>query len=102
LEYNKTVHQPFTGFKKAYDSVSRAVLYKLPIEFGVSLKLVELIEICLNETYSKAFISKHLSGVFPTKWCQTRCFIAIVFQFCLRRKPGGTEINWDTSASALC
>jgi hypothetical protein len=83
-EYNETVHQLFTGFKKAYDSVRMAVLYNILIELGVSLKLVGLIEICLNETYSKALISKHLSDVFPTKWFQTRCFIAILFQPCFR------------------
>jgi hypothetical protein len=29
LEYNETVHQLFEGFKKAYDSVRREVLYNI-------------------------------------------------------------------------
>jgi hypothetical protein len=41
-EYNETVHQLFIDFKKAYDSVSR--------EFGIPMKLVRLIKMCLNET----------------------------------------------------
>jgi hypothetical protein len=53
-EYNETVHQLFIDFKKAYDSVRGEVLYKILIEFGVPMKLVRLIIMCLNETYSKA------------------------------------------------
>jgi hypothetical protein len=63
-EYNETVHQLFIDFKKAYDSVRRKVLYNILIEFGVPMKLVRLIKLCLNETYSKVRISKHLSDSF--------------------------------------
>jgi hypothetical protein len=34
-------------------------------EFGISTKLVSLIKMCLNETYSKVRIGKHLSDSFP-------------------------------------
>jgi hypothetical protein len=54
-----------THFKKAYDSVRREVLYNILIEFGVTMKLVRLIKMCLNETYSKVCIGKHLSDNFP-------------------------------------
>jgi hypothetical protein len=37
-EYNETVHQLFTDFKIAYDSVRREVLYNILIEFGVPMK----------------------------------------------------------------
>jgi hypothetical protein len=60
-EYNETVHQLYVDFKKAYDSVRREVLYNILIEFGIPLKLVSLIKMCLNETYSKVRIGKHLS-----------------------------------------
>jgi hypothetical protein len=59
------VHQLFIDFKKAYDSVRREVLYNILIEFGVPMKVVRLIEMCLNETYSKVHIGKHLSVSFP-------------------------------------
>jgi hypothetical protein len=47
-ECNETVHQLFVDFKKAYDSVRREVLYNILIEFGVPMKLVRLIEMCIN------------------------------------------------------
>jgi hypothetical protein len=64
-EYNETVHQLFIDFKMAYDAVRREVLYNILIEFGIPMKLVRLIEMCLNETYSKVHIGKHLSDSFP-------------------------------------
>jgi hypothetical protein len=48
-EYNETVHQLFINFKKAYDSVAREVLYNIIIEFGVPIKLVRLIKMCLDD-----------------------------------------------------
>jgi hypothetical protein len=45
--------------------VRREVLYNILIEYGVPMKLVRLIEMCLNETYSKVCIGKYLSESFP-------------------------------------
>jgi hypothetical protein len=64
-EYNETVHQLFIDIKKAYDSVRREVVYNILIEFGIPMKLVSLIEMCLNETYIKVCLGKHLSDSFP-------------------------------------
>jgi hypothetical protein len=47
-EYNEIVHQLFIDFKKAYDSVRRKVLYNILIQFGVPMKLVRMIQMCLN------------------------------------------------------
>jgi hypothetical protein len=58
MEYNGTVHQLFIDFKKNYDSVKRGVLYNILLEFGILKKLINLIKICLNETYSKVSIGK--------------------------------------------
>jgi hypothetical protein len=52
-EFNETVHQLFVDFKEACDSARREVLYNILIEFGTPMKLVRLIKMCLNETYSK-------------------------------------------------
>jgi hypothetical protein len=64
-EYNGMVHQLFIDFKKAYNSVRREVLYSILIEFGVPRKLVGLIQMCLNETYSTVLIGKYKSDKFP-------------------------------------
>jgi hypothetical protein len=66
-EYNGTVHQLFVDFKKAYDSVKREVLYNILLEFGIYKKLVRLIKMCLNKTYSKVRVGKLLSDKFPIK-----------------------------------
>jgi hypothetical protein len=67
LEYNETVHQLFIDFKKAYDTVRREVLCNILTEFGVPMKLVRLIKMCLNEIYSKVHIGKHLFESFPNQ-----------------------------------
>jgi hypothetical protein len=64
-EYKERVYQLFVDLKKVYNSVRREVLYNILIEFGVPMKLVRLIKMCLNETYSKVHIGKYLSGMFP-------------------------------------
>jgi hypothetical protein len=45
--------QLFLDFMKANDAVRRE-MYNIPIEFGVPMKLVRLIRMCLNETYIKS------------------------------------------------
>jgi hypothetical protein len=42
------MHQLFIDFKKAYDSAEREVLYNVLLEFGVAMKLVRLIKMCLD------------------------------------------------------
>jgi hypothetical protein len=66
-EYNDTVHQLFVDFKKVYDSVTREALYNILIEFGIPRKLVGLIKMCLNESYSRVCIGKNLSDKFTTE-----------------------------------
>jgi hypothetical protein len=63
-KYNETVHQLFVDIKKAYDSVRREVLYNILIEFLVPMKQVRLMKMCLDETYNKVHIVKHLSDTF--------------------------------------
>jgi hypothetical protein len=58
-EYSGTVHVLFIDFKKAYDSVRREALYSILIEFGIPRRLVVLIKMCVNETYSTVRIGKY-------------------------------------------
>jgi hypothetical protein len=41
------------------------VLCNILIEFGLPMKLLRLIKMCLNETYSETCIRRHLSDSFP-------------------------------------
>jgi hypothetical protein len=41
------------------------VLYSILFKFGIPKKLVRLIKMCLNETYSKVRVGKLLSDKFP-------------------------------------
>jgi hypothetical protein len=47
------------------NEIKREVLYNILLEFGIPKKLVRLIKMCLNETYSKVCIGKPLSDKFP-------------------------------------
>jgi hypothetical protein len=60
LELNKAVHQLFVDFKNAYDSVRREVLCNIFTKFGIPLKLVRLKKMCLDKTYSRIRVGKHL------------------------------------------
>jgi hypothetical protein len=53
-EYNDTVHQLFIHLKEPYGTVRRKV------ECGVPMKVVRLINIRLNETYSKVRVVEYL------------------------------------------
>jgi hypothetical protein len=83
-EYNETVHQVFIDLKKAYDLVRREILYSIFIEFGVPMKLLRLIKMCLNEMYSKVY-RKNLSDNFPTQngLKQGDTLLLLLFNFAL-------------------
>jgi hypothetical protein len=66
-EYNEAVHQLFIHFQEAYDPFRRKVLYNILFEFGIPMKLVRLVKMCLIETYSRLRVGKHLSDTFPIK-----------------------------------
>jgi hypothetical protein len=106
----QTVHHLLIDFKKTYYSVRKKVLYNFLIEFGVLMKLVRLIKTCLHETYTKERIGKHLSDSFPIRNglkqgdTLSPLLLTLFYNMPLgrSRKPGGTEIEWETSASGLC
>jgi hypothetical protein len=79
------MRQYIIDFKKAYDSVWRKVLYNILIEFGVSMKLARLIKPCLNETYSKVHIGKHLSDSFPVQNGLSPLLFNFVLEYAIRK-----------------
>ena len=108
-EYNEAVNQLFRDFKKAYDSLRREVLYNILNEQWIPMKLVRQIKIYLNETYSRVWVGKHLSDMFPIRnGLKQWDALFPLFSTSLQSmplgsgKPGWTEIKWYTSASGLC
>jgi hypothetical protein len=100
------VHKLFIIFKKAYDSVTNEVLYNILIGFGIPLKLVRLIKMCSNETYSYVHLCKHLSDSFPIQngLKEGNSLMPLFFKFaveCAIRNLQETEMKWDTSPSGL-
>ena len=59
--------QLFIDLQKAYDSIRREVLYNILIEFGIFMKGIRPIKMCLNETYSRLRVRKHLFDMFPNQ-----------------------------------
>ena len=84
LRKNEAVHQLFVDFQKAYDSVGREVPYNILIESDTPMKLVRLIKMCLNETYSRCLGRQiFVSHVSYWAWFETRrCFTVNAFQLC--------------------
>jgi len=58
------VRQLFIDCKKAYDSIRREVLYNTFIDTGIPMTLLRLINMCLNESYSRVRVGKNLSDMF--------------------------------------
>ena len=69
MEYKEAMHKLFIDFKEAYDSVRREVLCNILIDFSIPMKLVRLITMCLNQTYSRDQVGKHLRDMFPITNC---------------------------------
>jgi hypothetical protein len=63
--HNEAVHQLFIDFKKACDSVRSDILYNILIEFGIPMKIVRLIKMCLSEPYRRVHVGKRLGCVLP-------------------------------------
>jgi len=66
-EYNEAVHQSFADFKSAYDSVQWEVLCNISTEFGIPIKVIRLMKMCLDVTYNRVREGKHLSDILPIK-----------------------------------
>ena len=93
MEYNEAVHQFFIDFKKAYDSVRSDVLYNILNEFGIPVKLVRKINMCLTETYSR--VGKNLTDTFSIRngLKQEDVISPLLFNFALEYAISRVQVN---------
>ena len=89
------MHQFFIGFKKSYESIRREVLFYIVIEFGIPMNLARQIKVCLNETYSRVRVGKHLSHIFPIRngMKQGDAVSLFIFIFAVGYDIRGVQVN---------
>jgi len=80
-----------------YDSVRKEVLHNILIEFGIPMKLVRLIKMCLNETYNTVQVGKNLSDMFPIRNDLKRgdALWPLLFNFVLEYASRKVQVNQD-------
>jgi len=78
-------------------------LYSILTEFGIPIKLVMLIKMCLDETYSKVRIGKNVPTQNGLK--QGEVSSLLLLNFVLEYALGTSNKirkKWNTSATGLC
>jgi len=92
-EYKGAVHQLFVDLTK----VRREVLYNILIEFGIPMKLVRLVKMCLTETYSRIWVGKNVSDMFRIRngFKQGDALLPLFFNFALDYAIRRVQVNED-------
>ena len=67
------------------------------MEFGITLKLIRLIKMCLAETYSRVRVGKNLSDMFPIRngLKQGDALSPLLFNFALEYAIRRDQVNQD-------
>jgi len=71
-------------------------LYNILIEFGIPLKLVRLIKLCVTEKYSRVRVGKNLSDVFSIRnGLKQDALSQLFFKFALEYAIRRVQVNQD-------
>jgi len=72
-------------------------LHNILIEFGIPMKLVRLIKMYLTDTYSRVWVDKNLSEMFPIKngLKQGDALSPLIFNFALEYTIRRVQVNQD-------
>jgi hypothetical protein len=89
------MHQLFEYFKKAYDSVRREVSCNILIEFGILVKQVKLLKMCLNEMYIRVWVGKNMSDMFHIRngLRQGDALLPLLFSFAFEYTIRKVQVN---------
>ena len=68
------------------------------MDFGIPFKLVRLIKMCQNETYSRVQVGKHLSDMFLNKngWKEGYALSTLIFNSASEYAIRGVQLNPDS------
>jgi hypothetical protein len=77
-------------FNKDYDSVRREVLYDILIEFGIPVKIVTLIKMCLNGSPSRHIFVWCINALMTGD-----ALFPLLFNFALESTVGKNEANME-------
>ena len=71
-------------------------MYNILIDFGIPIKLVRLIEMCLTEKYSRVRVGKKLSDMFPIRnGLKGDVLTPFLFNFVLDYAIRRVQVNHD-------
>ena len=71
-------------------------MYNILIEFGIPMTLVRLIKMCLNETYSRVGVGRHVYDMLHIKSGMKQDALSPLFlNFALEYAIGRVQVNQD-------
>ena len=78
-------------------SIRREVLYNILIEFGIPVKLVRLIKMCLSKMYGRDWVGKNLSDMLPIRNGLKKgdALLPLLFNFALECAIRRVKVNQD-------